>query len=287
MHDAVGRTMRLEDRIDPWRAGALHATLGLDGPAPAEGDPLPAFWHWIYFLEARPRGALGRDGHPAKGAGGFIPDLGLPRRMWAGGRLEFHRPLPLGCAAEKVTTIEAIEEKTGRTGPLAFVTLRHEISGPDGLAVTERQDIVYREDPAPNAPRPAPAAAPTDEERCELWRLGPVELFRYSALTFNGHRIHYDRDYAREVEGYPGLVVHGPLIAQLLLGLAETALGPAARFEFRARAPAFDGEEIAICLKSDSPIAGAVTANATLWARGADGRLVMSGEATARGSAAG
>ena len=283
MHEAVGRALRLEDRIDLWRAAALHATLGLAGPPPGAGDPLPSFWHWIYFLEARPRDALGRDGHPAKGAGGFIPDLGLPRRMWAGGRLEFHRPLPLGCEAVRETTIEAIEEKSGRTGPLAFVTLRHEVSDPDGLAVTERQDIVYREDPAPDVPRPAPAAAPTDEDRRENWRLGPVELFRYSALTFNGHRIHYDRDYAREVEGYPGLVVHGPLIAQLMLGAAEAAHGRAKTFEFRARTPAFDGEEIAICLKTDSPEAGDAGPRATLWARGEDGRLVMSGSATAAG----
>ncbi|MEO0362878.1 MAG: MaoC family dehydratase N-terminal domain-containing protein [Pseudomonadota bacterium] len=268
---AVGRERVAEDRIDRWRAAALHASLDKDGPPPGDGDPLPAFHHWIYFLEAAPARALGRDGHPAKG--GFIPDLGLPRRMWAGGRLEFRRPLRIGAAALKRTTIEDVALKTGRTGPLAFVTLRHEISDEAGLCVVERQDVVYRKDPEPGAPAPTAARAPTNETASKTLRFDPVTLFRYSALTFNGHRIHYDRDYAREVEGYSGLVVHGPLIAQLMLDLAEATLGPAKRFDFQARAPAVDGEEVAVCLKEGDDGAAA------LWARGADGRLVMSGAA--------
>lgn len=263
---AIGRTRTLSDRIDPWREAALHAALDLAGPAPETGAPLPSFHHWIYFLEAAPGRALGRDGHPA--TGGFIPDLGLPRRMWAGGRLEFHRPLPIGVVAERLTTIENIERKTGRSGALAFVTLRHEISGPDGPALTEWQDLVYREEADPDAPSPTAAQAPEGESRARAVTLGPVTLFRYSALTFNGHRIHYDRNYAREVEGYPGLVVHGPLIAQLLLALAEETHGPAASFRFRARAPAFDYEEITLCA-ADEP------AGARLWAKGPDGRLLM------------
>ncbi|MFN3261438.1 MAG: acyl dehydratase [Pikeienuella sp.] len=270
--EGVGRSRTLHDRIDPWRAAALHAALDLPGEPPAEGAALPHFHHWIYFLEAAPGRALGRDGHPAKG--GFIPDLGLPRRMWAGGRLRFAAPLPIGAAAEKRTTIESVARKAGRSGPLAFVTLRHEISAAGALAVTEWQDVVYREDPAPGAPAPEPAQAPEGETRSRRLTLGPVPLFRYSALTFNGHRIHYDRDYAREVEGYPGLVVHGPLIAQLLLALAEERLGPAAAFEFRARAPAFDFEEIALCAKDEGLAV-------RLWAKGPDGRLLMEAQAEA------
>lgn len=268
-HPAIGREMTVHDKIDPWRAAALHATMDGDGPAPSAA--LPPFWHWIYFLEARPARELGRDGHPARG--GFIPDLGLPRRMWAGGRLTFHAPLPIGASATRRTVIENIAEKTGRTGPLAFVTLRHETCGPEGLAVTEHQDIVYREDPAPDAPRPSPPMAPTDETTARVVRCGPTMLFRYSALTFNGHRIHYDRDYAREVEGYAGLVVHGPLIAQMLVGEAA-AQGPVATFSFRAVSPAFDFEDITLCLRRDGDVTH-------LWARGPDGRLIMSAQTTA------
>lgn len=275
MGDAIGRTLVLEDRIDPWRAAALHATLDLEGDPPKAGDPLPAFQHWIYFLEAKRARDLGRDGHPAKG--GFIPDLGLPRRMWAGGRLEFHQPLRIGADAAKITVIEDITRKTGRSGPLAFVTLRHEISTTDGLCITERQDVVYREDPAPDAPQVASEMAPSDEDHAEARQFGPTTLFRYSALTFNGHRIHYDRDYARDVEGYGGLVVHGPLIAQVMLGCAERAFGPAARFAFRAKSPVFDTEVFETCWKR---IGGDDEKRAQLWARGADGRLVMEGEAT-------
>ena len=270
-HPAVGESIAFDDRIDPWRAAALHATLDLEGPPPEPGAPLPAFWHWVYFLEALPARRLGRDGHPAKGGDAFIPDLGLPRRMWAGGRLEFHEPLPIGADAVKTTTIEAINEKSGRTGPLAFVTLRHEIRAAGRLCVTERQDIVYREDPAPDAPTRPPEPAPSTESRSRSVTMGPTALFRYSALTFNGHRIHYDRDYARDVEGYAGLVVHGPLIAQLMLGFAEETHGPAKRFDFRARAPLFDFETVEICARDAED-------GAAVWARGPDGRLVMSGE---------
>ena len=191
--------------------------------------------------------------------------------MWAGGRLEFHEPLPIGADAVKTTTIEAINEKSGRTGPLAFVTLRHEIRAAGRLCVTERQDIVYREDPAPDAPTRPPEPAPSTESRSRSVTMGPTALFRYSALTFNGHRIHYDRDYARDVEGYAGLVVHGPLIAQLMLGFAEETHGPAKRFDFRARAPLFDFETVEICARDAED-------GAAVWARGPDGRLVMSGE---------
>lgn len=268
-HDAEGRSMEVADRIDAWRAGALHATLDLDGAPPTEGAPLPHFWHWIYFLEARKARDLGRDGHPAKG--GFIPDLGLPRRMWAGGQLEFIAPLPVGADAMRRTFIESVTRKQGRSGPLAFVRLLHEIGAGGAVCVRERQDIVYREDPAPDAPAPQPPRAPDDEDHARRVVFDPTLLFRYSALTFNGHRIHYDRDYATGIEGYPGLVVHGPLIAQLLLSEAETVAGAGAkRFDFRAMSPATDGEPVDLCVKPGD-------GGADIWARGGDGRLVMQG----------
>ncbi|MEL6678912.1 MAG: MaoC family dehydratase N-terminal domain-containing protein [Pseudomonadota bacterium] len=224
----------LRDRIDPARAAALHATLDRPGPPPGPGDPLPPFWHWIQFWDPRHPGDLGRDGHPR--TGGLIPDLGLPRRMWAGGRLAFHSPLVIGEDAERRTTLASVARKTGRSGPLAFVTLRHEIHQSGSLRVTEEQDLVYREDPAGPAPNTAKAPKPLGAV-ARSYRASTTQLFRYSALTFNGHRIHYDLDYARDVEGYGGLVVHGPLLAQHLIDLATDTLGDLAAFSFRALAP--------------------------------------------------
>lgn len=270
MSEFIGRTQRFADNIDPWKVEALHHTLDLDGPAPGDGAPLPHFWHWIYFLESRPLRDLGRDGHPA--TGGFIPDLGLPRRMWAGSRVEFLQPLPIGAAAERVATITNVAEKIGRTGPLAFVTIQYEISGPDGLCIREEQDIVYREDPTPGAPAKTPASAPTGEARSKEISYTPTKLFRYSALTFNGHRIHYDRDYAIGVEGYKGLITHGPLIAQEMLTFGEAAPGKqAARYSYRAMSPAFDFEALTYCATDRED-------GVDLWVRGPDGRLIMTGE---------
>lgn len=273
-HDAVGRRMEIRDHIAPWRAEAMHATLDLEGPPPGAGEPLPNFWHWIYFLEARRARDLGRDGHPAKG--GFIPDLGLPRRMWAGGRLEFLSDLPVGAEAVKRTEIENVTLKQGRTGALAFVTLRHEIEAEGAVRIREWQDIVYREDPRPDAPKPPPQPAPTDETHRRQVKFDPTLLFRYSALTFNGHRIHYDRDYATGVEGYSGLVVHGPLIAQLLLDHAETVAGArAARFEFRGLSAVSDHEALELCLRLED-------GGAAIWARAQDGRLTTTGQVAFR-----
>ncbi|MGC9371473.1 MAG: FAS1-like dehydratase domain-containing protein [Paracoccaceae bacterium] len=266
MHPATGETPTLSDPLDPARAAALHATLALRGAPPGAGDPLPPFFHQVYFWEALPPHRLGRDGHPKTGS--FIPDLGLPRRMWAGGRLAFATPLRAGIAAEKTTTIEKVAQKQGRTGPLAFVTLRHEIRQEGTLCVTEWQDLVYREDPNPAAAQPQPPVAPSDENLSEEARFSPTLLFRYSALTFNGHRIHYDRDYCREVEGYAGLVVHAPLLAQLLMLMATRHLGTLRTFAFRATAPLMDFEPATLCLKGT-----------TLWARGPDGRQCMTAEA--------
>jgi 3-methylfumaryl-CoA hydratase len=271
LKDWIGKSERRTDPMSPWPAAALIATLELDRPAPGPGDPLPPFWHWMHFLEAAPRSALGPDGHPA--TGGFIPAVPQPRRMWAGGRLIFHAPLPLGDEAERVSTIADVEEKTGRTGSLSFVTVSHEIRSGGTLAVTESQDIVYREDFDPSAPKHAPKPAPGGESHARDWSCDPTVLFRYSALTFNGHRIHYDLEHARRTEGYPGLVVHGPLLATLLLELArEMGLSPEA-FAFCAVAPVFAGERFTCCgLEGDRGL--------DLWVRGPDGRLAMTAEAS-------
>ena len=260
--DATGRSRTLTDAMDPGRAGALAATLGLPFDPAA---PLIPFAHQVYFWDAQREDRLGRDGHPALGP--FLPDLGLPRRMWAGGRLEFHRDLFAGTPAEKTTRIEAVTRKTGRSGALGFVTLCHEVRQGGALAVREWQDIVYREDPAPGSTPPDPPEAPAESEVHEIRQAGPTTLFRYSALTFNGHRIHYDPDYARGTEGYAGLVTHGPLLAQWLMLLASRR-GRLARFSFRAVAPLICPDPATVCRAGDR-----------LWAAGPDGRLRMTAEA--------
>jgi 3-methylfumaryl-CoA hydratase len=249
------------DVIDPARAAAFQVALGQNGSIRA-GDTLPPFFHQLYFWEPEPPGMLGRDGHPK--VGGLIPDMGLPRRMWAGGRLSFHSPLKAGTGAEKRTVCESHLRKNGRSGPLGFVTLRHEIWQDSVLCVTEWQDLVYREDPDPAAPKPTPPQARTDAQSAEVVTFSSTLLFRYSALTFNGHRIHYDLDYARDVEGYDGLVVHGPLLAQLLMLKAEAELGPLADFNFRATSPLMDHEAATLCRNGRD-----------LWVQGPDGRQCM------------
>ena len=182
--------------------------------------------HWLYFLPEARESDLGPDGHPARG--GFLPPVALPRRMWAGGRVDFLSPIPLGAEMTRRSTIIDIVDKSGSSGPMTFVVVRHEISLQGRLAVREEQDIVYRGASGQDAPAAADGAS-ASAERYDFRRCvapGPVELFRYSALTFNGHRIHYDRDYATGAEGYPGLVVHGPLIATMLV---DTLLAMEAR----------------------------------------------------------
>tara|TARA_R110002094_G_scaffold189996_1_gene164797 strand:- start:1709 stop:2503 length:795 start_codon:yes stop_codon:yes gene_type:complete len=264
MTEQPDRVQTIADPMDIGRAQALAATLG-DMTIIATGDPLPPFAHQIYFWDAQPPGALGRDGHPAKG--GFIPDLGLPRRMWAAGKLVWHRPLLAGIRAEKTSTIESITRKSGRSGPLAFVRVRHDIKQRMTLALTEYQDLVYRED-QPQA-HPAPPVARTDEDHAESVHFDSTVLFRYSALTFNGHRIHYDENYARGVEGYDGLVVHGPLLAHLLMGLAKRQLGDLTSFAYRATSPLMHHETATLCWKDNQA-----------WVRGPDGRQCMIADAS-------
>ena len=205
----LGKSQVFHDRMDPGHASRIATTLS--EVVPGQGDTLPALWHWAYFLESIPLDMLGMDGHPARGA--FLPPADNRNRMWAGGRVDFLAPLRVGIDAEKTSTVSAIQEKKGRTGSLLFVTVRHEVTQEGKLAISEEQDIVYREPSPPKlvGTEPAPAAQWKD-------RVDPsaVMLFRYSAVTFNGHRIHYDHPYVTQTEGYPGLVVHGPLIATLM-----------------------------------------------------------------------
>jgi 3-methylfumaryl-CoA hydratase len=234
--DAVGRREVATDTLHQFHLSQMAAALDR-ATVPAT---LPPLWHWMLFNAwARP-GELGPDGHPARGR--FLPaDPDLPRRMYAGGRLTFAAPLAPGETATRTSTIARVEEKAGSTGRLLFVTVRHEIGGPAGQVATEEHDIVYR-GPAGTAARAgAPFAAPAGSITREVTP-DPVLLFRYSALTGNGHRIHYDRRYVTEVEGYPGLIVHGPLQATLLAELAQSA-NPGRRlvaFRFRALRPVFD-----------------------------------------------
>ena len=239
-----GRSERLHDTITTAPMAALAATLDRDDPAPAEGTALAPLWHWLYFLPHARQSEIGPDGHPKRG--GFLPPVPLPRRMWAGGRLRWEaaNPLQAGQRIERVSTIRSVTHKAGRSGDLLFVLVEHAISNAQGLAVTEEHDIVYRPAAQPGDKAPAPAKPPLDGQAAWSRQIVPddVLLFRYSALTFNGHRIHYDRQYVTEAEGYPGLVVHGPLIATLLLDLLrrERPDAPVAAFEFRAVRPTFD-----------------------------------------------
>lgn len=235
----IGRTQSTQDVMNIGSAQALAATLD-QATVLDDGDALPPLWHWIYFWAVSPQSALGEDGHPQRG--GFLPPVSLPRRMWAGGRLRFEHAIPLGSVAQRDSRIEDVKIKSGATGQLAFVTVSHQLSIAGQVAVVEEHDIVYRDHPQSNAPSAQPKLAPTDAVWSRTITPDPVLLFRYSALTFNGHRIHYDRNYVTEVEGYPGLIVHAPLIATLLMELvrAHYPQGQIQSFDFRAVSPLFD-----------------------------------------------
>ncbi|PMY41600.1 transposase [Pseudomonas chlororaphis] len=206
----IGRSQQARDLLSDNLLKRIAATFG--EPVPAHGAALPPLWQWCFFQEPLAESALGGDGHPARG--GFLPPAANRNRMWAGGRLEFFEPLRAGFDAHCLSTISHVEEKTGRTGALLFVTVRHEYSQDGRLAIREEQDIVYRE---PSPPKQGSGEPLIQGDWREAVEPSPTLLFRYSAVTFNGHRIHYDFPYVTETEGYPGLVVHGPLIATLSL----------------------------------------------------------------------
>ena len=242
----VGRREEFVDVLEPGRTNALRVALGQAEPL-ALADDLPLLHHWLYFWDVKAPKRLGPDGHPARG--GFLPPTPLPRRMWAGGRLKFLQALKVGEQATKTSTILKIEAKSGKSGKLVFVTVEHRLAGEAGLAVVEEHDIVYRQAAAPGSIK-GPAGegkAPSAPWRREIFP-DPVLLFRYSALTMNGHRIHYDRPYAVDEEAYAGLVVHGPLQATLLVDMAARNLkAPITGFDFRAMSPAFDGTTLHVC----------------------------------------
>ena len=245
----IGKSEVQFDTLEPARSHALLSALG-DTVTPVSEGKLPLLHHWLYFWDVRPSADLGADGHPQRG--GFLPPVPLPRRMWAGGRIKFIAALRLGERVERKSRILAVEGKRGKSGPLVFVTIRHELVGKNGLAIVEEQDIVFRDAAVPGSfIRPANPAPKPSQWRREIVP-DTVMLFRYSALTMNGHRIHYDRPYAIAEEAYPGLVVHGPLQATLLADFAERKLErPLTRFEYRGLAPAFDQESLGICACMD------------------------------------
>ena len=277
LQDWIGRVETVEDIATATPYAALSATLDQpDFQRPPPGTPLPYLWHWLYFLPIYAQSDIGPDGHAKRG--GFMPPVPLPRRMWAGSDFEFHEPLLIGDALSTSTIVD-VKEKSGRTGSLIFVKVRHELrrNGSDKVALTEHHNIVYRAAPGPDDVAPPPQDAPTEW----AWerRIVPddVLLFRYSALTFNGHRIHYDRQYVTEVEGYPGLIVHGPLIATMLMDLLRRQQPDAQvlRFEFKAVRPTFDIHPFSV---HGQPSADGKTVR--LWGRDHEGWLTMDATAT-------
>jgi 3-methylfumaryl-CoA hydratase len=268
----IGRSETREDTITVAPLAALSALLDRDDPPPRAGDAAPPLAHWLYFLPMYRQSEAGPDGHAVKGA--FLPPVDLPRRMWAGSRLEFARPLEVGARVKRVSTIKDVREKEGRSGRLVFVTVRHEVSDAKGLVLSDEHDIVFRGESALTAkPTPAPAG--------ETWHReihpDPVLLFRYSAVTFNSHRIHYDHPYVTQVEGYPGLVVHGPLTATLLIDLLRRN-APDVKlktFAFRAMRPLYDTANFSTCGLPDE-----AQRSARLWTRDAEGAVTMEATAT-------
>jgi len=277
--DWIGRQRDTSDTITVAPVRGLEATLDYPSRDWMHGDAVPLLAHWLYLLDVAPRHELGDDGHPQRG--GFLPPVPFPRRMWAGSSLEFHKPLCVGDAITRTSTILDVAEKNGRTGPLVFVKVRHEIrrDGEVDAALTEVQDIVYREAPGPDEPAPADKAAPDNATWERKWLPDEALLFRFSALTFNGHRIHYDRRYAIEAERYPALVVHGPLIATLVLNLLRDKRPDAqvVRYEFRAVRPLFDSHHFFVCGQAQPD-----GKTFHLWAKDHEGRLAMDATAWIR-----
>ncbi|HEV7801383.1 MAG TPA: MaoC family dehydratase N-terminal domain-containing protein [Burkholderiales bacterium] len=272
LKDWIGKTESKSDVATAWPVAALAATFDRSEPEPVQGDAIPPGWHWLYFLEAKPPSELGPDGHPKRG--GFLPPVPLPRRMWAGGRLDFRRPLYVGEALRRDSEILAVEPKHGKSGSLVFVTVRHTVFSGGELAVVEEHDIVYRDAAKAGDPAPQAKAAPASAQ----WRreLTPdaVMLFRFSALTFNGHRIHYDIDYAKHEEHYPGLIVHGPMQTLLMLDLCRrNDKRPVQKLDYRALHPVFHDASMTVN-------GNAAGDKIELWTANHAGSYAMTGTAT-------
>jgi 3-methylfumaryl-CoA hydratase len=274
LREWIGRSESVNDVATVAPLRALSATLDCDDPAIGLEYAVPPCWHWLYFLPLHRQSEIGPDGHPKRG--GFLPPVPLPRRMWAGSRMEFLAPVRAGQAICRTSRIADVRMKEGRTGPLVFVNVHHEIRAEGNLAILEEHDIVYRDLPQPGESVPLGTPAPQNATWTREVHPDDVLLFRYSALTFNGHRIHYDRRYVTEAEGYPGLIVHGPLIATLLLDLLRRQLPSAqvSHFSFKALQPIFDIAPFLVCghVENEQTI--------RLWAVTPDGHLAM--DATAR-----
>jgi 3-methylfumaryl-CoA hydratase len=264
----LGRSEEAWDVVHPRAVAGLAATFDRDDAPSRDGDTLPPGWHWLGFHEVVRLAETGADGHRARG--GFLPPVALPRRMWAGNRMRFERPLAVGERLRRVSTVTRVDPKSGKSGRLCFVTVRHEVHGESGLGTVEEHDIVYREAPAPGAATPQPPAPPGDAQFARTVTPTPVLLFRFSALTMNSHRIHYDRDYATGVEGHPGLVFHGPLTMLLLLDLFRRQRPGALVRDVSARAtsPLYDHGDITLEGRIDD-------AEAALWAVGPHAGLSM------------
>jgi 3-methylfumaryl-CoA hydratase len=261
----IGRSETSEDVASEGPLAGLAALL--DRAEPWK-DFVPPLAHWLYFLPHARQSEIDVDGHARRGA--FLPPIDLPRRMWAGGRLTFEADIPIGASIARRSTIADVTAKTGSTGAMVFVTVHHEILAGAGVAIREEQDIVFREAPKPGTQPPARQSAGEAAQDSRRITPDPTQLFRFSALTFNAHRIHYDRDYCRDVEGYPGLVVQGPFTAMLLMDHLRTSLPDAhvRSFKFRARSPLFDSAPFDLCLNARE-------GGADLWAQGPDAKAMV------------
>ncbi|MGY3617599.1 FAS1-like dehydratase domain-containing protein [Bradyrhizobium sp. USDA 10063] len=270
----IGRTSEASDIVTAQLVKGLRATLFQEIGEPKPGDAAPFTVHWCLAQPVFPMSQLGPDGHPTRG--GFLPPVPLPRRMWAGGELEFLDTLRVGDEPKRTSRISDVSLKSGSTGTLCFVSVQHEVTTPRGLAIRERQDIVYREmTSTPSAvSAKAPPPPPVAKHR-ESHMADPVLLFRYSALTFNGHRIHYDRDYVTKVEGYPGLIFHGPLQAAFIVELAAKLHGgkPPRKFSYRGVQPLFEGSEFSVNANENGE-------GLDLWTANSEGQPTMKGTAT-------
>jgi len=271
----IGKTESRTDVVTSTPIAALAATLDRDDPYPQAGATLPSLWHYLYFLPINRQSEIGADGIVERGV--FLPPVPLPRRMFGGSRQEFHHPLRVGDRISRVSRIAEVNQKQGRSGPLVFVLVRHEINNGQGIAVTEEQDVIYRENPKPNDVVPAPQKAPENADWVREIRTDEVMLFRYSALTFNGHRIHYDFPYASKVEGYSQLLVHGSLIVVLLHDLLRRSLPNAtlARFSSRSVRPLLNRVPFSVCGRVESD-----GKTVKLWAADAEGYLATDASAT-------
>ena len=268
----IGRTSKASDIVTAQLVKGLRATLFEEIGEPKPGDPAPWTVHWCLAQPVFPMSALSADGHPTRG--GFLPPVPLPRRMWAGGELEFFDAFRVGDETTRTSRISDVTMKTGSTGVLCFVSIEHLVTTPRGTAVRERQDIVYR-DLSTAAASAKPAPPPPVAKHRESHMADPVLLFRYSALTFNGHRIHYDRDYVTKVEGYPGLIFHGPLQAAFIVEFAAKLHGGTApkKLSYRGLQPLFEGSEFSVN-------ANDTAAGMELWTANSAGQPTMKGTAT-------